>query len=99
MLKTDGAALQIDSVHTRAICDEIGDRLRGMLRRQIGNELPPQLKDLMEQLARLDDQVAPSIIPTLDEMANRQRTFEHIVSSEGSTVPAVGRDPVAVSSR
>lgn len=60
--------MQIDDVHTRAICDEIGERLRGMLRQPGGNELPPRLQSLMEQLAMLDGDVSPSIVPSLDDM-------------------------------
>src|SRR5436190_59783 len=64
MLTKTGADLQIDAVHIRAICDEIGERLRGMLRRSVGNDLPPRLRDLIQQLALLDDDVAPSLVPS-----------------------------------
>jgi hypothetical protein len=68
MLTRTGAGVQIDAVHARAICDEIGDRLRDVLRRQISHELPPRLRYLMEQLAKADLQASPSIVPSLDEM-------------------------------
>jgi hypothetical protein len=68
MLMRSGAGLLIDAVHARAICDEIGDRLRDILRRQASNELPPRLRYLMEQLAKLDDDGSPSIVPALDDM-------------------------------
>jgi len=68
MLTRTGASLQIDAVHTRAICDEIGDRLRDVLRCQVSHELPPRLQYLMEQLAKADAAVSPSIAPSLDEM-------------------------------
>jgi hypothetical protein len=64
MITTTGAALQIDTVHARAICDEIGERLRTMLRVQISREPPPRLKELMQQLAGLDEELAPSIVPS-----------------------------------
>ncbi len=51
MLARTGVNLQIDPVHARAICDEIGDRLSGLLRRQISDDLPPRLRYLMEELA------------------------------------------------
>jgi hypothetical protein len=73
MLAVTGATLQIDAVHARAICDEIGDRLRIMLRRQVSHELPPRLGELMELLARLDDDAAPSIVPSIEEMTIRER--------------------------
>jgi hypothetical protein len=73
MLTMTGAALQIDTSHTRAICDEIGDRLRGFLRCQANDELPPRLRELMEQLARTDDVPSPSIAPSLDEMPSPKK--------------------------
>jgi hypothetical protein len=71
MLTRTSEGLRIDAVHTRAICDEIGDRLRDMLRRQFSNELPPRLRDLMAQLEKLDETL-PSIVPSLDDMMMRQ---------------------------
>jgi hypothetical protein len=68
MLMRSGAGLLIDAVHARAICDEIGDRLRDILRRQASNELPPRLRYLMEQLAKLENEGSPSIVPALDDM-------------------------------
>ena len=60
--------MQIDSIHARAICDEIGERLRIILRRDIGPDLPPRLRELMEQFARTDEETSPSIAPSLEEM-------------------------------
>jgi hypothetical protein len=68
MLTRMDAGVRIDTVHARAICEEIGDRLGVMLRRSSGHELPPRLRDLMDQLARRDEEAAPSIVPTLDDM-------------------------------
>jgi hypothetical protein len=68
MLTRTGAGLQIDAVHARAICDEIGERLSAMLRRPASLELPPRLRHLMDQLAKLDDEGSPSIVPSLDDM-------------------------------
>jgi len=62
------AGVRIDAVHARAICDEIGERLSVMLRHSASHELPPRLRDLMDQLARLDDEASPSIAPSLDDM-------------------------------
>ncbi len=72
MLTMTGAGMQIDSIHARAICDEIGDRLRTVLRRSADQDLPPRLRDLMEQLAKADDEASPSIAPSLDEMGMPQ---------------------------
>jgi hypothetical protein len=60
-------AVQIDSGHCRAICDEIGDRLRIVLDKETG-EVPRQLRLLIDRLAELDIEQAPSIVPAMDEM-------------------------------
>jgi hypothetical protein len=65
--RTD-ASIQVDAVHLRAICDEMGDRLREILRRETGPVLPPRLNDLMQQLARAEVELAPSIVPSLEDI-------------------------------
>ena len=59
--------LQIDSGHCRAICDEIGDRLRILLDKEAG-EIPQRLRLLIDRLAELDGAQAPSIVPAMDDM-------------------------------
>jgi hypothetical protein len=60
--------LQIDSGHCRAICDEIGDRLRILLDREAG-EIPQSLRLLIDRLAQLDGpRQAPSIVPAMDDI-------------------------------
>jgi hypothetical protein len=59
--------LKIDSSHCRAICDEIGDRLRVMLDREIP-VMPLRLRLLMDRLAEQDSELAPSIAPSMDDM-------------------------------
>lgn len=60
--------LQIDSTHCRAICDEVGERLRAILGRE-----PPaasrRLQSLIHRLSELDHQPAPSIAPSIEDMA------------------------------
>lgn len=63
--------LQIDSEHCRAICDEIGERLRIMLDRE-ATPLPPRLQVLMLKLAAQELGGSPSIAPSIDEMAMRR---------------------------
>jgi hypothetical protein len=63
-----GASIRVDAVHLRAICDEIGDRLRETLRRETSPVLPPHLNDLMQQLARAEVELAPSIVPSLEDI-------------------------------
>jgi hypothetical protein len=52
--------------HARAICDEIGERLRYALRADYA-DLPPRLRDLMNQLAEQDCD-APSLVPAMADM-------------------------------
>ena len=59
--------VRIDSVHSRAICDEIGERLRTILRPTAAG-LPARLQILIDRLANQDRQLAPSIVPELDDM-------------------------------
>jgi hypothetical protein len=59
--------LQIDSGHYRAICDEIGDRLRILLDKE-PVEIPQRLRMLLDRLAELDGVPAPSIVPAMDDM-------------------------------
>jgi hypothetical protein len=59
--------LQIDSGHCRAICDEIGDRLRILLDKEAG-AIPQRLRLLLDRLAELDGTQAPSIVPAMHEM-------------------------------
>ena len=61
------AALALDHAHCRAICDEIGDRLREVLKPE-AMEIPERLRALLDRLAQMDQ--APSIVPSLDEMSS-----------------------------
>ena len=59
--------LQIDSLHCRAICDEIGERLQTILRPDASN-LPHRLQVLIDRPADQDRELAPSIVPDPDDM-------------------------------
>jgi hypothetical protein len=52
--------------HARAICEEIGWRLRHALRGDYA-DLPPRLRELVDQLAQQECD-APSLVPTMDDM-------------------------------
>jgi hypothetical protein len=52
----------------RAICDEIGERLRLVLDRE-ATALPPRLQVLMLRLTAQDLAGSPSIAPSIDDMA------------------------------
>jgi hypothetical protein len=56
----------LDHTHCRAICDEIGERLRYIFGRE-APEIPPRLLMLVDKLVQLD--LAPSIVPSIDEMS------------------------------
>jgi len=68
--------LQIDGLHCRAICDEIGERLQIMLRPDAA-ELPARLQILIDRLADQDRQPAPSIVPDLNDMIRQPATVSH----------------------
>ena len=57
----------ITSEHARAICEEIGDRLRHALRGDYA-DLPPRLRQLLVRLEQLDCE-APSLVPSIEDMA------------------------------
>jgi hypothetical protein len=62
----NAAEPMIDSTHCREICDEIGDRLRDVLKRE-ASEVPAGLLRLIDQLAELER--APSIVPSIEDMS------------------------------
>jgi hypothetical protein len=59
---------QLDSLHCRAICEEVGERLRILLDRD-ATELPRHLRSLLDRFAELDHVHAPSIVPAMDDLA------------------------------
>ena len=59
------AKLALDSTHCRAICDEVGERLRVVLKIP---EMPTYLSRLVDRLAELDRESSPSIVPSIDDM-------------------------------
>jgi hypothetical protein len=59
--------LPIDPSHCRAICEEIGARLRVILDREM-TAVPPRLQALLLRLAAQELSASPSIAPSLDDM-------------------------------
>jgi hypothetical protein len=53
MTKQDQSGLQIDPIHTGAICQEFGERLRADLK-QNPSRLPPGILGLMERFDSVD---------------------------------------------
>jgi len=76
--------IEIDSSHCRAICEEIGERLRKILDRE-ATALPPRLQLLLERLAEQDLVEAPSIVPSIDGMVWQPEKAEN---GSGSTLAA-----------
>ena len=59
-------AIRIDTKHCRAICDEVGERLRQHLDRNL--TAPPQkILALLREL-ELSESEAPSIVPSFEDM-------------------------------
>jgi hypothetical protein len=54
----------IDRIHSRAITDEIGERLR-MAHSLVSPELPPRIQRQLDQLRELDREESPSIVPSI----------------------------------
>lgn len=75
--------VRIDTSHCRAICDEIGERLRMILDRE-ATALPPRLQVLMLRLAAQDLAGLPSSAASIDDRAwNR-----HAENVSGPTLAA-----------
>ncbi len=74
------AIVTIDTVHSRAICEEIGERLREVLRRSAPRELPPRLQDLLDRFAAAEREQAPSLVPSLEEMIDQPAGMQAISS-------------------
>jgi len=76
----------LDHKHCRAICDEIGDRLRYLLKRETP-EIPPRLLALIDQLARLENGEparwlpSPSLAPSSDEQVRAAAPPGHLEDS------------------
>jgi hypothetical protein len=67
MSRREALQQNIDSGHCRAICDEIGDRLRAVLDKE-ASALPPRLQMLIDRFAELDRAQAPSIVPAMEDL-------------------------------
>jgi hypothetical protein len=90
MTKRDLEALALDYSHCRAICDEIGERLRQVLKPG-ASEIPQGLLTLLDRLAEIEQ--APSIIPSLDEMSFQRcsETTARATQSPDLAPPATNR--------
>ena len=62
--------IDIDPKHSRAIVQEIGERLRGLLMEE--PELPGSLRAQIDRLGEFEEQ-SPSIIPSAERWDKRHR--------------------------
>jgi hypothetical protein len=74
-------SIYIDSVHSSAICEEIGYRLSQILKIE-SMELPPCLARLIDRLQR-DEVLAPPLVPSLPGMhpEEEQSRFSPLVAT------------------
>jgi hypothetical protein len=90
-------AMLLDHVHCRAICDEIGERLRYALRQE-ASDIPPRLLALITRLAQLEQM--PSIAASIEEMSF-PGDVGHSASAKRSTdlaLPATNRRSTSAAS-
>ena len=66
-MSTRLASIQIDEEHSRAICAEIGDRLRIAL--GAAPPMPPDLARLVARLDELEHHDSPSIVPSVENIS------------------------------
>jgi hypothetical protein len=69
-LQTQKRIVRIDHVHSRAICDEVADRLRIVLTKDVP-EVPGSLKSQIVRLRRLDQ--SRSIVPSSSSARRRMK--------------------------
>ena len=58
-MPSDQTNLHLDHTHCRAICDEVGYRLREIMGRELA-DMSPYLRGLVDQLGKLDHVPSPS---------------------------------------
>ena len=96
MPNRNAEALALDHAHCRAICDEIGERLREVLKPE-ALEIPQRLRELLDRLAQMEQ--APSIVPSIDEMSfPRCPASERITRSTDPALPATNRKSASAGS-
>src|SRR5882724_9372634 len=61
VLDMQNRIVRIDQIHSRAICDEVADRLRIVLAKNV-SDVPSSLKSQIARLRRLDQ--SPSMVPS-----------------------------------
>ena len=64
--------IEIDRIHSRAITDEIGERLR-VAHSLKSPELPRRIQKQLDQLRKLDREESPSIVPSTENFEKSLR--------------------------
>ena len=84
--------IDIDPKHSRAIVQEIGERLRAFLKEE--PELPGSLRAQIDRLRELEEQ-SPSIIPSAErwDKLRRSRLGQHSRFGRRETRNATGEAP------
>jgi hypothetical protein len=62
----DHQNLRLDHTHCRAICDEIGERLRETMAPE-SVKMSPHLRRLIDRLGELDNVWSPGIVPLIED--------------------------------
>jgi len=88
MSQRNAEALALDHVHCRAICEEIGERLRQVLKPE-ALEIPQRLLALLDRLAELEQ--APSIVPSMDDMCFPRFPESSARITRSADLPATSR--------
>lgn len=68
-MASDQKNLRLDHTHCRAICDEVGERLRETLGREAA-DMSPYLRRLVDRLGELDIVSSPGIVPLIENLQN-----------------------------
>jgi hypothetical protein len=79
--------IAIDAIHSRAICDEIGERLR-VSHLPIASELPPRLQNLLDCLREQELEDSPTIAPSIADLSYGE-CCESYEAKRDQTVPGV----------
>jgi hypothetical protein len=66
-MPVDHQNLRLDHTHCRAICDEIGERLREIMGQESAN-IPLSLRRFIGQLDELEYVPSPGIVPLIEDM-------------------------------
>jgi ABC-type Zn2+ transport system substrate-binding protein/surface adhesin len=62
----DHENLRLDHTHCRAICDDIGERLRETMGQESTN-MTPNLRRLIDRLDELDNVSSPGTLPLIED--------------------------------